>query len=121
MEEKIYQMAHALLDGEERSEESLRCLCRSAIAQLEGRLADGVSPVEIEALFVTAAALLTVSLHAQLVFSQGSTTLRAGNISVSRGQKNDSQQYALSLRQQAELLLGDYLREQDFAFRGVPG
>ena len=93
----------------------LRAVCSAAAAELESRLRRGASSDEIGETFVTASAMLAISMYMELG-SAHSGGFTAGKLSVQLGGAS-----AAALRKSAETLLGAYLDSGGFEFVGVQG
>lgn len=101
---------------------ALRSACQTAAAELESKLRSGVNSSDIEELFVSAAAVLALSLYLELtgITNDKIDSFKAGELSVSLrdGTKTGSAQ---SLRMRAESMLSAYLDCGGFEFKGVVG
>lgn len=101
---------------------ALRSACQTAALELESKLRAGVNSSDIEELFVSAAAVLALSLYLELtgITNDKIDSFKAGELSVSLrdGTKTGSAQ---SLRQRAESMLSAYLDCGGFEFKGVVG
>lgn len=93
-------------------------LCTAADVELKSRLKSGVELSEIEELFVTAAAMLALSMFTESSAQERMTEFTAGSLTVGLEGENTS---AASLRRQAENMLRRYIESDDFAFTGVAG
>lgn len=96
----------------------LSALCTAADVELKSRLKSGVELSEIEELFVTAAAMLALSMFTESSVQERMTEFTAGSLTVGLESENTS---AASLRRQAENMLRCYIESDDFAFTGVAG
>ena len=94
----------------------LRAVCSAA--ELESRLRRGASSDEIGETFVTASAMLAISMYMELgsAHSGGVSGFTAGKLSVQLGGAS-----AAALRKSAETMLGAYLDSGGFEFVGVQG
>ena len=101
---------------------ALRSACQTAAAELESKLRSGVNSSDIEELFVSAAAVLALSLYLELtgITNDKIDSFKAGELSVSLrdGTKTGSAQ---ALRMRAESMLSAYLDCGGFEFKGVVG
>ena len=101
---------------------ALRSACQTAAAELESKLRSGVNSSDIEELFVSAAAVLALSLYLELtgITNDKIDSFKAGELSVSLrdGTKTGSAQ---SLRMRAESMLSAYLDCGGVEFKGVVG
>ncbi len=120
IESKTREMLAASPLGNEGK--ALRSACQTAAAELESKLRSGVNSSDIEELFVSAAAVLALSLYLELrdIPNDKIDSFKAGELSVSLrdGTKTGSAQ---SLRMRAESMLSAYLDCGGFEFKGVVG
>ena len=120
--EDIVQRSRAMLGESFRAgtEARLDGLCIAAALQLESRLRVNVDRSDIEAVFVTAAGLLAVSMYMELEREYGGVeSFSAGNISVKLRDGSTGSRDTDSLRRQAEILLAPYTDSGAFGFMGV--
>lgn len=96
----------------------LSALCTAADVELKSRLKNGVLLEEIEELFVTAAAMLALSMLTESSEQERMTEFTAGSLTVGFAGEKVS---AAALRRQAENMLRCYIESDDFAFTGVAG
>lgn len=101
---------------------ALRSACQTAAAELESKLRSGVKSSDIEELFVSAAAVLAVSLYLELtgITNDKIDSFKAGELSVSLHDDTKTG-CAQSLRMRAESMLSAYLDCGGFEFKGVVG
>lgn len=101
---------------------ALRSACQTAALELESKLRSGVKSSDIEELFVSAAAMLAISMYLELtgIPNDKIDSFKAGELSVSLrdGTKTGSAQ---SLRMRAESMMSAYLDCGGFEFKGVVG
>lgn len=120
IESKAREMLAASPLGNEGK--ALRSACQTAAAELESKLRSGVNSSDIEELFVSAAAVLALSLYLELrdIPNDKIDSFKAGELSVSLrdGTKTGCAQ---SLRMRAESMLSAYLDCGGFGFKGVVG
>lgn len=120
VESKAREMLAASPLGNEGK--ALRSACQTAAAELESKLRSGVNSSDIEELFVSAAAVLALSLYLELrdIPNDKIDSFKAGELSVSLrdGTKTGSAQ---SLKMRAESMLSAYLDCGGFEFKGVVG
>lgn len=120
IESKARQMLAASPLGDKGK--ALRSACQTAAAELESKLRSGVNSSDIEELFVSAAAVLALSLYLELtgITNDKIDSFKAGELSVSLrdGTKTGSAQ---ALRQRAWDMLSAYLDCGGFEFKGVVG
>lgn len=118
MEEQCLAYAK-LLDEVSREEEViLKVLCAAAVKELSGRLKQGLEPGDCGSAFPVAAAWIALSGLQVSREGDGVDSWSAGAVTVKHGQ---SGQGARGLREQAERLMGPYLRDEAFWFHGVKG
>ena len=122
MLEEITAIASELSHATQAEKNVLSRLCTAACGEIEGKLREGVSREDCEGAFVCAAAWLAA---AALASARGSgediSSLRAGDLSVTkRGGAECGEQYE-RLRKQAWELMAPYVRDSGFCFRGVRG
>lgn len=108
--EEIVRLAVALGVGEEAS-----LLCEAAAEELRGMLRPGVTPEECGEVFCLAAAWLALGNQEGAGAVESFT---AGAVSVRRGDGSARREV---LRRQALELMGPWLRDEGFLFRGVKG
>ena len=111
MGEKILTLAKALTKADESEQELLEMLCRTQEALLEGRLKDGVSKKACGDAFPCAAAFL----------SAAASSLRAGDLTVTKRSSGESGRRLDALRAQAWALMRPYTEDGAFCFFGVTG
>lgn len=120
MTEKIVELARALGRVEDADLAALEVLCAAAEAELRGRLRPGVKAEDCAPAFVLAAAWTAL---AGLVVSEpdGVERFSAGDVSIQERGGGDALERSAALRIQAGQVMGPYLRDEGFAFRGVRG
>lgn len=116
----IKTRALALMGGG-ADEARLSPLCAAANSRLTAMLRDGMEAAAIEERFLTAAAMLAVSLYMELDAADGESSVRAGNVTVSRRDPGGRRSSASALRSEAEALLSGFISDPAFDFRGVSG
>lgn len=120
MQEKILEYAGMLGGAEEGREGLLEALCEAAETELAGRLRSGVTPEGCGEAFPVAAAWLALAGMCAGACAQGEASgWSAGAVSVSGAAP--AKERAGTLREQALRLMGPYLRDEEFFFRGVQG
>ena len=122
MTDQIYEKALTLLGGTCDNQQALRASCEAAYLELKGRLRRSIQPEDIAAVFVAAAAVLALSMAAQLGDASNTgavSSFRAGDVSVTKRGAGSVQSGAAALRTQAEAMLMGYLIDRDFQFKGV--
>ena len=109
MGDRVFARA-LVLAGEPEEQELLRLLCDAAVDTLTSRLREGLTAEDCREAFVTGAAMLAAASMAE--YAQAAE-FRAGDMTVKLREGAGA-----ALRQQAEGLLGPYLRDR-FLFTGV--
>lgn len=120
IESKAREMLAASPLGNEGK--ALRSACQTAAAELESKLRSGVNSSDIEELFVSAAAVLALSLYLELrdIPNDKIDSFKAGELSVSLRDSTKTGS-AQSLKMRAESMLSAYLECGGFEFKGVVG
>lgn len=120
MIQEIIEMARKLGKVADEDLEILTALCQAAEAEMAGRLRDGVTAEDCGQAYVLGCAWL--ALAAMAVNGTGTAPLKftAGEVSIQE-EIGDGVQRARALRLQAETVLGPYLQDCGFVFRGVEG
>ena len=113
-------MARALGHVAADREEALEALCQAAEGELAGRLRQGVAPEDCGQAFVLACAWLALAGLAAGE-SAGVEQFTAGSVTIREGSGADAAQRAAALRLQSETVLGPWLADRGFVFRGTPG
>lgn len=116
MVDQIMELVRQLC-GSTESGDALRMLCGSACRLLDGMLADGVTPEDCAEEYQVAAAWIAMDWLKSGRDWTGVTSLSAGDLKVTR--ESGGQEGGLS--RQAMALMGPYLRDRGFVFRGVRG
>lgn len=93
----------------------LEMLCEAACERLDGLLRDGVTAQDCAHAYLPAAAWLVMHWLRQSRNWEGITSLSAGDMTIRRGSGGDT------LEQQAMELLGPWMKDRGFVFRGVKG
>lgn len=104
------------LYGPGTDEVVLRTVCAGARAALERRLKDGVTAEQCGEAFPLAAAWLAMDWLREGRGLEGVTALSAGDISVRREAGGGG-----TLARKALELMGPFLKDEGFVFRGVEG
>lgn len=120
MTEEILNLAKTLGQVNEEQEEALRVLCDLAEHELTGRLRSGVTPQDCRPAFVLGCAWLALAGLAGGQYSGGGS-FTAGSVTIREATGNEDRERAVALRLQAETVLGPYLKDRSFVFRGVEG
>lgn len=116
MTEQVMELVSQLCSPTE-SEAVLELLCTNACQWLDGLLADGVTAEDCGGAYPLAAAWLVMDWLNSGRNWEGVTSLTAGDMKVTRdGGAQDG-----GLSGKAMELMGPYLRDRSFVFRGVRG
>lgn len=122
MGEKILAIAKVLTKADESELELLEILCGVQQTLLEGRLKDGVSKEECGDAFLCAAAFLTAAaLESARAGGEEASSLRAGDLTVTKRSSGESSKRLDALRAQAWALMRPYTQDGSFCFFGVTG
>lgn len=123
MEEKILAIASALAGATEDEQELLRLLCTAQSEVLAASLREGVTKEDCAGAFVCAAAFLSASALAAARNGGGEelSSLRAGDMTITKRTAGESSKKFDALREQAWALLKPYTRDGGFCFCGVRG
>lgn len=122
MDEKILALAKALTKADESELELLEMLCGVQETLLEGRLKDGVSKEACGDAFLCAAAFLTAAaLESARAGGEEASSLRAGDLTVTKRSSGESGKRLDALRAQAWALMRPYTQDGAFCFFGVTG
>lgn len=116
MTEQVLELVQAL-GGTGQDEELLRTLCATACRALDRRLKDGLTPEDCQGAYPLAAAWLVMDWLRGSRGLEGITALSAGDISVRREGATEGG----GLSERAFALMGPYLKDEGFVFRGVEG
>lgn len=113
-------MAQTLGTVSERQQGALEALCTLAEVEMAGRLRDGVTPEDCGPAFVLGCAWLALSGLAGGQYGGGGS-FTAGSVTIREAESGENRERAAALRLQAETVLGPYLKDRGFVFRGVEG
>ena len=119
MSEEIVSLAQKLGRVAETDLELLVLLCRAAEEEMAGRLREGLTPKDCGRAYVLGCAWLALAALAGNEGGSAPMKFTAGEVSIQ--EEGSGTQRAKALRLQAETVLGPYLRDSGFVFRGVPG
>ena len=113
--EQVFNQARFMAQEMTQDQQDLlNVVCKAAVASLESRLRDNLSPEDCLSEFVTAAGMYALAAMTDIGDWTGLEQLSAGDLTLRRGE-NGAANY---LRTQAELLMAPYLKI-GFLFRGV--
>ena len=116
MTEQVLELLQTL-GGAGQEETVLRTLCESACALLDRLLKDGLTAEDCAGAYPLAAAWLVLDWLRGSRGMDGVTYLSAGDLTVRREGGGDDG----SLSQRAREIMGPFLRDDGFVFRGVKG
>lgn len=118
--EEILALAKRLGRTAREDDEALALLCARAEEELLGRLRADVTAEECHGALVLAAAWLALAGLCGAREAEGETGFTAGELTIRPGGKSPLERSA-GLRRQAEQIMGCYLEDREFVFRGVAG
>lgn len=121
MYEKIYTLACAIVTPTEAEQPLLEALCTAALADLTGRLREGLTPEDCGGAFPCAAALLAAAGLLPCRESGGVEQFTVGEVSIRTAGGGDRCSAAATLRSQSAALIAPYCGDDSFAFLGVRG
>ena len=122
MSEQICAIACALTKADEGEKEMLAMLCATQEEMLEQRLREGVSKEACASAFVCAAAFLSAAaLQSAKAGGEEVSSLRAGDLTVTKRSPGESGKRLDALREQAWALMRPYTKDGAFCFFGVQG
>ena len=116
MMEQVLELLRAL-GGAGQDEAVLRTLCQNACDLLDRRLRDGLTAEDCGEAYPLAAAWIALDWLRGGQGLDGVTYLSAGDLTVRRDGGGDD----ASLSRRAMELMGPFLRDDGFVFRGVKG
>ena len=116
MTEQVLELLQAM-GGAGQDEVVLRTLCESACRTLDSRLKDGLTAEDCGGTYPLAAAWIALDWLRGSQGMEGVTWLSAGDLTVRREGGGDDG----SLSRRAMELMGPFLRDDGFVFRGVKG
>ena len=116
MTEQVLELLRTL-GGAGPDETVLRTLCQNACDMLDRRLKDGLTAEDCGEAYLLAAAWIALDWLRGSQGMEGVTWLSAGDLTVRREGGGDDE----SLARRAMELMGPFLRDDGFVFRGVKG
>jgi len=119
--ERILALAKKLGRTAEEDWAALELLCANAEEELTGRLREGVAVEDCESAFVLAAAWLALAGLCVGQTAEEAADFTAGSLTIRRGGGKSPLERGAGLRRQAEQVMGPYLKDREFTFRGVAG
>ena len=115
MSEQIFSIACALSKADESEKSMLRMICTAQEESLVRALKEGVAKEDCESAFILAAAALESARAGGEEFS----SLRAGDLTVTKRSSDEGSKRLSLLREQAWALMRPYTTDGGFCFRGV--
>ena len=120
MSGRILAIACAMTKADESERETLALLCAAQEEALEKQLRDGVSKEMCESAFICAAAFLAAAaLESARAGGEELSSLRAGDLTVTKRSSDEGSKRLSLLREQAWALMRPYTTDGGFCFRGV--
>ncbi|MDO4813234.1 MAG: hypothetical protein Q3995_06950 [Eubacteriales bacterium] len=120
VQQEILAIAAELSRAQESEQGVLEKLCMAAYASVEERLREGVCVADCAAAFTCACAWLAAGeLIASRKGGEELSSLRAGDLSVTRRSDGERAAACVRLSRQAWELMAPYIRDSGFCFRGV--
>ena len=114
MSEQIFSIACALSRADESERSLLRMICTAQEESLVRALKEGVAKEDCAAAFLSAAALQSAKAGGEELSS-----LRAGDLTVTKRSSDEGSKRLSLLREQAWALMRPYTTDGGFCFRGV--
>ncbi len=119
---QVYTIACALTKADESEQELLTMLCAAQEEMLEKRLREGISMEDCASAFICAAAFLSAAaLESARAGGEELSSLRAGDLTVTKRSSSESGKRLDALREQAWALMQPYTEDGSFCFFGVQG
>ena len=122
MSGQILAIARTMTKADENEQETLAMLCAAQEEALEKQLRDGVSKEMCESAFICAAAFLAAAaLEGARAGGEELSSLRAGDLTVTKRSTGESGRRLEALCEQARMLMQPYTKDGSFCFFGVQG
>ena len=122
MSEQIFSIACALSKADESEKSMLRMICTAQEESLVRALKEGVVKEDCESAFICAAAFLSAAaLQSAKAGGEELSSLRAGDLTVTKCSPGESGKRLDALREQAWALMRPYTKDGAFCFFGVQG
>ena len=120
MSGQILAIARTMTKADENEQETLAMLCAAQEEALEKRLRDGVSKEACASAFICVAAFLAAAaLEGARAGGEELSSLRAGDLTVTKRSSDEGGKRLSLLREQAWALMRPYTTDGGFCFRGV--
>ena len=122
MSGQILAIARTMTKADENEQEMLTMLCAAQEEALEKRLRDGVSKEACASAFICAASwLAAAALESARAGGEEFSSLRAGDLTVTKRSSDEGSKRLSLLREQAWALMQPYTKDGSFCFFGVQG
>lgn len=122
MSEQIFSIACALSKADESEKEMLRMICTAQEEILVHALKEGVAKENCASAFICAASwLASAAMESARAGGEEVSSLRAGDLTVTRRSFGERGKRLAALREQAWALMHPYTTDAGFSFRGVQG
>lgn len=120
MSGQIVSIACALSKADESEKALLEIICRAQEERLARTLKEGVAREDCESAFICAAAFLSAAaLENARAGGEEVSSLRAGDLTVTKRSAGEGSRRLNALREQAWALMRPYTTDGGFCFRGV--
>lgn len=120
MSEQIFSIACALSKADESEKSMLRMICTAQEESLVRALKEGVAKEDCESAFICAASwLAAAALESARAGGEEFSSLRAGDLTVTKRSSDEGSKRLSLLREQAWALMRPYTTDGGFCFRGV--
>ena len=122
MSEQIFSIACALSKADESEKSMLRMICTAQEESLVRALKEGVAKEDCESAFICAAAFLSAAaIENARAGGEEVSSLRAGDLTVTKRSAGESGRRLEALCAQARMLMRPYTKDGSFCFFGVQG
>ena len=120
MSEQIFSIACALSKADESEKSMLRMICTAQEESLVRALKEGVAKEDCESAFICAASwLAAAAMESARAGGEEFSSLRAGDLTVTKRSSDEGSKRLSLLREQAWALMRPYTTDGGFCFRGV--
>lgn len=122
MSGQIFAIACALSRADESEKELLQMICTAQEEILAHALREGVAKEDCESAFICAVSwLAAAAMESARAGGEEVSSLRAGDLTVTRRSSGEESRRLSLLREQAWALMRPYTTDGGFCFRGVQG
>lgn len=119
MSEQIFSIACALSKADESEKSMLQMICTAQEESLVRALKEGVAKEDCESAFICAASwLAAAALESARAGGEEFSSLRAGDLTVTKRSSDEGSKRLSLLREQAWALMRPYTTDGGFCFRG---